>query len=320
MAAKSLRAKWDEAYGEAQQAIVVIADIRGFSSFSQTNDVLDVATYITTVFRSLIDNYFPFAHFYKSTGDGLLIVVPGTNAVFAENLNKTVRSCLECVENFASIAAEQPLLNIATPKNIGFGISRGTVTCLKYGSAVLDYSGHKVNLAARLQDLARPKGVVIEGTVSLNILTDDLRDKFVEDSVYIRSIAETVPTRIYLQGSAVLLQAASRVPLTEDTWVKLVPREFSVKNIRTGHPRRAHIAFEPELIPRSKNDISVKLREAVDGAGDMELSHYLRPETQYWYRKEGGDHAVVLLFDKIAPTLEPGDAGSVLIEVSFVPK
>ena len=66
----------DSATGVSRFVIAVIVDIRGFSAFSQTRESPDTAMFIKRVYMKLVDSYFNFASFYKSTGDGLLLTIP----------------------------------------------------------------------------------------------------------------------------------------------------------------------------------------------------------------------------------------------------
>ncbi|MFC1869434.1 hypothetical protein ACFL0H_15060 [Thermodesulfobacteriota bacterium] len=82
------------------------------------------------------------------------------------------------------------LWNFKTPENIGFGIARGTVCCLYSQDEIIVYSGHLLNLASRLMDLARPGGIVIDGHFLRDIIPEGFRDSFSEKDVYLRGIAE----------------------------------------------------------------------------------------------------------------------------------
>lgn len=64
-----LRELLEKAKGRSEYIFAVVADIRGFSAFSQRHESPEVATYVKRVYIQLIDNYFPFATFYKATGD-----------------------------------------------------------------------------------------------------------------------------------------------------------------------------------------------------------------------------------------------------------
>jgi len=84
-----------DATGISQRVIVVFVDIRDFSKFSQQCDSVDVAAFIRKVYMKIIDSYFPFASFYKSTGDGLLLTIPWKE----KNLEKSLKKSLKVVRN-----------------------------------------------------------------------------------------------------------------------------------------------------------------------------------------------------------------------------
>jgi hypothetical protein len=94
------------------------------------------------------------------------------------------------------------------PKECGIGISRGTVCRLKSGGQTLDYSGHVLNLAARLMDFARPSGVVMHASLA-NMIPHEFKDDFEPASVYVRGITEHQPMPVYvLKGVTAIPQAA----------------------------------------------------------------------------------------------------------------
>ena len=60
-------------------------------------------------------------------------------------------------------AAPEPYSAVISDLRLGFGLARGHAWRLDFGRhRSLDYAGSVVNLAARLQDLARPEGIVAE--------------------------------------------------------------------------------------------------------------------------------------------------------------
>jgi len=206
-----LREGLDDAVGVSEYAIIVYADIRGFSDFSDDHESPDVATYIREVFIHMIDEYFPFGTFYKSTGDGLMITVHFNRDNVIDMISKSVSNSVRCVEEFSKFSRHNPMITFETPDNMGIGIARGTTCCLKSQGKVLDYSGQLINLTARLQDLARPRGVVLDGAFGFNHLGRDLQDLFEPAKAFVRGIAETEARDIYiLKGAVVLPESAQR--------------------------------------------------------------------------------------------------------------
>ena len=169
------------------------------------------------VFIRLIDDYFPFATYYKSTGDGLLVMVHFNRDNILDLLKQTVEAAMRCVDEFADITRNNPMITFDPPDVIGFGITRGTTCCLMSQGQILDYTGHILNLAARLNDFARPSGVVLDGQFGVNLLQEELRSQFEETKAYIRGVAETKPYTIFIQRDRVQLPDYALRPLSGAT-------------------------------------------------------------------------------------------------------
>jgi len=213
-----LRQALEHARGESGYIFAVVADIRGFSTFSQRHESPDVATYVKRVYIRLIDDYFPFATFYKATGDGLLMAVPFESENLAEMAQRTIAGCLRCLDEFGTICCNDPMVNFETPDKIGFGIARGTACCLTSDGTILDYSGHLINLASRLMDLARPSGVVLDGALGIGLLDADTQALFVSEQVFVRSVAESESTTVYVLKGVVQIEEETRRPIARETW------------------------------------------------------------------------------------------------------
>lgn len=205
-----LRQALENVRGESQRAIVVVADIRGFSQFSRVNDSVDVATYISKAYLKLIDSFSTVTSdfFFKPTGDGLLMVFPFDEWTLQTTLEEVVTKCVACHETFGALLADEPVINYDVPRLIGFGISRGSACALTAVQSdkryILDYSGYKLNMASRLQDLARPSGVVVEGSSDVRMLSKELRNRFRPVNVYVRSVAEITPIEVQVLDSVVV--------------------------------------------------------------------------------------------------------------------
>lgn len=112
---------------------------------------------------------------YKNLGDGLMMVweIP-KNLQFPEE-SMLINSILNAVQEMERVfyekfrdltpAAEEAFTKEVEKLEIGFGIAKGHAWRLEY-PGVVDYAGSLVNLAARLQDRARPRGRVIHTDVA----------------------------------------------------------------------------------------------------------------------------------------------------------
>ena len=214
-----LREALEHAKGRSEYIFAVVADIRGFSEFSRGHDSREVATYVKRVYIELIDRYFPFAKFYKATGDGLLIAIPFEDDSLRETAQRTVDACVKCVSEFADVCKSDPMVNFPTPDKIGFGVAWGAACCLASAdNSVLDYSGHLLNLASRLMDLARPLGIVLDGAFGVELLVKKTQDLFVAEEVYLRSVAEEEPIRVYILKGVVEIPDAAKRPIRPERW------------------------------------------------------------------------------------------------------
>lgn len=216
---RDFRAALDEAQGVSEYVVVVVADIRGFSKFSIAHESPDVAIYIKRVYMKMIDEYFSGASFWKPTGDGLLVTLPHTDKTVSRIVQDSVAACLRCLTEFPTLCQNDPMVNFEVPQALGFGLARGTACCLKSAEKVLDYSGHLLNLATRLMDLARPSGIVIDNSLGIELLDEATRGRFEPADVYLRSVAEDTPRRIHFLKDIVQLPESAKTPLRAETWV-----------------------------------------------------------------------------------------------------
>lgn len=245
-----------DAQGRSEFVIVVVADIRGFSAFSTINESPNIAMFIKRFYLKLINNYFKESNFVKPTGDGLLMTFPYSEQDLLEVSEKVVRACLTCLSDFPSLCDDDPMINFSVPQAIGFGIARGTACCLFSGDEILDYSGHLLNLASRLNDLARPSGIVIDGNYLLSVIPKAQREMFRQQKVYIRSIAEESPTDVLFLERYVRIPDLALTPIAQENW-KTVVNTFTKGQLA----KLDSFWFEPlPSMPISKDKIRVTIR------------------------------------------------------------
>lgn len=166
----------------------------------------------------LIDSYFGFASFYKSTGDGLLFTIPFDEKNLEETCQRVIASCIASHSEFANICNGDPMITYEVPGKIGIGVARGTACCLKSGETLIDYSGRLLNLASRLTGLARPSGIVIDGKFGINLLSDEQQSNFKETNVYLDGIAEAEPIQVYLTKEFTIIPRHNRQPIAAKRW------------------------------------------------------------------------------------------------------
>lgn len=214
----ALRDLLADAQGRSEFVIAVVADVRGFSTFSKHHESTDIGMFIKRFYMRLMDDYFSEAGFFKTKGDGLLMTFPYSESNLQDVARYVIGSCLQCLVEFPEICAGDPMINFKTPENIGFGIARGTACCLYAGDEIIDYSGHLLNLASRLMDIARPSGIIIDSNFMYEIIPEDVRSSFKKANVFIRSISEEKPFGIYYLEDYVRIPEVFLTPMVEDNW------------------------------------------------------------------------------------------------------
>lgn len=214
--------KFRDAEGRSEFVIAVVCDIRNFSGFSVGRQAPEIAMFIRKFYEKLLSVYFTDAVFAKPTGDGLLMAFrykydQADLLVVAESV---LKQCQKAIEDYPTMFADDLMINYPLPERIGFGVARGTAFCLFAGKEVIDYSGQILNLASRLNDLAKPGGVVVDGAFLLGVIPKVLHDEFRMEEVYIRSIAEDAPHKVYCSKDVVISEAA-KTPINSHTWEKV---------------------------------------------------------------------------------------------------
>jgi class 3 adenylate cyclase len=207
-----------DAEGTSQSVFAVFVDVRGFSAFSQKVESPDTAEYIKLIFRRIIGEFFPQAKYFKPTGDGLLLVIPFTSKTLQKESRVVVDGALNLHTQFPTLCADNPIINFSVPDKVGIGIARGTACKMHVKNTILDYSGRLLNLAARLMDVARPSGVVIDGDFKIELLEEEVRSKFTEATVYLRGISEETPKKIYYLKDSVIVSHVFKTSLSRERW------------------------------------------------------------------------------------------------------
>jgi class 3 adenylate cyclase len=221
----------ENAQGRSEFVIVAVIDIRGFSRFSTRHESPDIAMFIKRFYLRLIKDYFPNANFVKPTGDGLLMTFIYDENSLKDVAQQVIEACLKVLVDFPTLCKDDPMINFRTPDAIGVGIARGTACCMFADQEILDYSGHLLNLASRLNDLARPSGVVIDGAFLHSIIPENRRPEFKTQNVYVRSIAEDKSIPVFYLEKHVKIPASALVPLSNEKWVSVVA-EYSYTQLK----------------------------------------------------------------------------------------
>ena len=299
---RKFRKELEGATGVSEFVIVLVADIRGFSAFSQTVESTDLAMFIKRVYLKMIDEYFTDARFYKPTGDGLLVIIPFDENSLVEVANKAVETSLRLVSEFPHLCDDDPMINYAVPEQLGIGLTRGSASRLEHGDLVLDYSGRVLNLASRLNDLARPEGVVFDKAFAQGVVRDEFISQFSTEDVYIRSVAEQKPISVCFTTELTKITDRARQPFGDTLW--------EVQTV--SHSRREFRKFSPTYLvrlnsrPRDPSSLKVRLESpTVDRRGQQVkgVTRY-RPFKNWKYFEDAGEPYVSLDINALDIELE----------------
>jgi class 3 adenylate cyclase len=215
---RNLRKLLETAEGVSEFIIAVNVDIRGFSEFSKQVESPDAAMYVKRVYIRLVDDHLTGASFFKPTGDGLLLTFPYNENNLKEVVRSTIHKSWKVINNFSKLCKDDPMINFQVPQHVGIGIARGTACRIVANKKILDYSGHVLNLASRLMDIARPSGIVFSDSFGAQLLENKEIEKFAKAKVYLKGIAEDKPIPIYYSKGITKISPMHKAPLNKIEW------------------------------------------------------------------------------------------------------
>lgn len=137
---------------------LILADIRGFTSFSEDLPPEEVVRQLNSLLEIMVECTFEYeGTLDKFIGDAILVIF---NAPIDQK-NHVVRAV-------RSMAIQRRLLGHSTGLSVGIGIHRGIAVVGNVGSPKrLEYTaiGSTVNIASRLCGVAQPGQVLISDTI-----------------------------------------------------------------------------------------------------------------------------------------------------------
>ena len=212
---RDLRNLLPQAQGVSHFVVAIFLDVRGFSSFAKKTESVEAAVFLRRMYLKILDEYFKDLSFFKPTGDGLMIILDYQDEETLTNIVRyAIKRSLDLVRDFPTLTLNDPMVNFDVPTQLGIGIARGAATSLVSGDKVLDYSGKPLNMAARLMDLARPRGVVFSADLGLDLLEEEEKAAFKQDLVYIKGINDDTPLEVFYLDGETAIPDVNRKPLT----------------------------------------------------------------------------------------------------------
>lgn len=164
--------------------------------------------------------------------------------------------CQKLLIAFQNFCTDEPRVNFTVPNRIGIGISRGSACRLESGGKTLDYSGHVLNLAARLMDLARPGGIVFSVGLGIELLPEATRKEFKQDKVYLRGVAERESVDVFFDPRFTSIPESAHQPL-DIKWKRQVARLTLGKLKRLAKEGYSEYTIELDNEPTNKKEITV---------------------------------------------------------------
>jgi class 3 adenylate cyclase len=151
-------------------ALVLLYDIRGFTAATRRMDAATIGAFATAAHEAILAQFrSPPPTFVKNLGDGHLLLWETTLDPDPALLAAVVAGAAGARTAFAAFVAGRAAAGDALPRHVGIGVAFGVV------SKGDDYYGVALNLAARLQNLARPEGLALDGTVFDAVSRSDAR-------------------------------------------------------------------------------------------------------------------------------------------------
>jgi len=164
-------------------------------------------------------------------------------------------------------------------------------------------------------DLARPSGIVVDGSFLKNVIPDTYREAFKEQKVYLRSIAEDNPTSVLYLADYVRIPDSALNPMRSDNW-RTISLNFTIAGILKMSGPRFRISLE--ALPISTDKVRVNLWVTNKRLGTRRSGF-----SSFKVDQIGPDSYMFLDVDKLKENLagpKLGPRTKVRIEVHYVPR
>jgi class 3 adenylate cyclase len=214
MSIADLVASLRSATGESRAVVAIFIDVRGFTEFAGTAESVDTAVFLRKFYVAVLSEHLPSAAFAKPTGDGLMVIIEYAESDIENAVTSAISGSVDLLTEYPGTLAADPMITFQLPPDIGIGIARGSATRLSTKDGILDYTGRPLNLAARLMNFARPRGVVLDGSLTHGLPLEPSRQGFERDEIYVRGIADTAPHAIWVRTDWTSIPSAARQPRT----------------------------------------------------------------------------------------------------------
>src|SRR5690606_15936701 len=132
---------------------------RGFTAASRRVGTADLGTYASAAHRVVLDCFAERPPtFVKNLGDGHLLIWEVADPLDPALASAVVAAAGRARTAFAAWATGQRAAGANLPTRVGIGVAFGEVHRSD------DYYGRTINVASRLQHLARPEGLALDAS------------------------------------------------------------------------------------------------------------------------------------------------------------
>lgn len=231
---------------EKRNVVILMCDIRNFTSITEVNKPEDVVNFLNTYFTFMVNIVKKYGGTVdKFIGDAIMVLF-GAPISYNDNAKRAVQAAIEMYSQLDSIPYGQLKFPEGIKLDIGIGIHYGDVIVGQIGSAdKTNYTviGDTVNLASRLEGLTKLYGakIVISQAVrdelddSINLqLLDSVKVKGKKEAVYVYRVDEKpLPadfTKAYDKGFKSYNEGAFTLAIPYfETAVNILPEDKAAK-------------------------------------------------------------------------------------------
>lgn len=180
---------------EKRNVVILMSDIRNFTSISEINKAEDVVNFLNTYFTHWVDIVKKYGGTVdKFIGDAVMVLF-GAPISYNDNAKRAVEAAIEMYSQLDKIPCGKLKFPDGVKFDIGIGIHYGEVIVGQIGSAdKTNYTviGDTVNLASRLEGLTKLYGAKLIISEAVKDELDDSLNTLLLDSVKVKGKKESV--------------------------------------------------------------------------------------------------------------------------------
>jgi len=150
--------------GDKRDATVFFADIRGYTSFSESREPEAIVEILNEYFSEAVENVIKFKGYIDKFIGDCIMAVWGVPMLPEKDDAYNAVCCALSIQEMVRSSKRKFFRNVASRLRVGIGINTGPLVAGNLGSMQrMDYSviGDTVNLAARLEGVAQADEVII---------------------------------------------------------------------------------------------------------------------------------------------------------------